>query len=131
VRDRARGGDVAGAHDVSDGGLATALAEMAIAGDVGVDADLDGLVELRGCSGETALFGEGPGGVLLSLPPAEAEALAAAAGEAGVDALVLGAATGDRLEIAAAEREVSVALADAATAWRSLAERVERVEAAG
>ena len=50
------------AHDISDGGLACALAEMAIAGEVGLEADLDELVEARGCSGESALFGEGPGG---------------------------------------------------------------------
>ena len=43
-------------------GSPCALAEMAIAAGVGVEVDLDGLVELRGCSGETALFGEGPGG---------------------------------------------------------------------
>ena len=32
----------------------------------GSTADLDELVELRGCSGETALFGEGPGGFVLA-----------------------------------------------------------------
>ena len=62
------------AHDVSDGGLACALAEMAIAGGVGLEADLDGLVEARGCSGETALFGEGPGGFVLAGAAREARA---------------------------------------------------------
>ena len=60
-----RRGPVSAAHDVSDGGLACALAEMAIAGGVGPSVDLDELVEPRGCSGETALFGEGAG----RLPP--------------------------------------------------------------
>ena len=137
-RDRARGprrwpscangcapAEPSAAHDVSDGGLAMALAEMAIAAGVGVDADLDGLVELRGCSGETALFGEGPGGVLLAVPESAAETLLAAAAEAGVDALALGRAGGDRLELAAAERELSVALSEAARAWSSLPERIE------
>ena len=54
------------AHDVSDGGLACALAEMAIAGRLGIEVDLDPLVELRGGSGETCLFGEGPGGIVLA-----------------------------------------------------------------
>jgi hypothetical protein len=98
---------------------------MTIAAGVGIEADLDGLVELRGCSGETALFGEGPGGILLSLPADAAAELVTAAGEAGVDALDLGVAGGDRIEISAAEREASVLLADAAAAWSSLPERVE------
>jgi phosphoribosylformylglycinamidine synthase subunit PurL len=125
VRDQVRRGGIAGAHDASDGGLACALAEMAVAGGVGLEADLDPLVELRGCSGETALFGEGPGGIVLCAEPGRAEQLRAAAGEAGVDALRLGTATGERLEISAAEREVSVLLGDAERAWNALARRVE------
>lgn len=126
VRERVRGGGVRAARDVSDGGLACALAELAIGAGVGVDADLDGLVEARGCSGETALFGEGPGGVLLALAAAEAEALLAAAAGSGVEALDLGAAGGERLELSAAERELTLPLADAERAWRSLGENVER-----
>ena len=41
--------------------------------------------------------------------------------QAGVEAVELGMVTGDRISIAAAERDVSVALADAERAWRSLA----------
>jgi phosphoribosylformylglycinamidine synthase II len=125
VREKVRAGAAGAAHDVSDGGLACALGEMAIAGGVGVEADLDALVELRGCAGETALFGEGPGGVLLGLEPGGAAELIAAAGGAGVDALELGTAGGGRIELSAAEREVSILLADATRAWHSLAERVE------
>ena len=66
VRDAVREGTVRAAHDLSDGGLACALAEMAIAGGVGLEVDLDPLVEARGCAGETALFGEGPGGFVLA-----------------------------------------------------------------
>src|SRR5262249_55139405 len=67
VREQIRDGGVGAAHDVSDGGLACALAEMAIAGGIGIEADLDSLVELRGGSGESLLFGEGPGGIVLAL----------------------------------------------------------------
>jgi phosphoribosylformylglycinamidine synthase subunit PurL len=122
VRDLIRDGVVTAAHDVSDGGLACALAEMAIAGEVGMEIDLDGLVELRGGSGETNLFGEGPGGIVLAV--GDAEGLLKRAEEAGVAAVQLGVVKGDRIEIAAAERDVSVALADAERAWRSLAERI-------
>jgi phosphoribosylformylglycinamidine synthase II len=125
VRDEVRGGEVRAAHDVSDGGLACAIGEMAIAGNVGVEADLDSLVELRGGSGETTLFGEGPGGVLLAVSQGGADALTSRANDAGVDAVRLGAAGGERIELSAAERDVSVLVADAAGAWDSLADRVE------
>ncbi|CAN5481282.1 phosphoribosylformylglycinamidine synthase subunit PurL [soil metagenome] len=115
-----REGGVSAAHDVSDGGLASALAEMAIAGEVGAEVDLDPFIELRGCSGETALFGEGPGGIVIAVPAGQADELVRRAAEAGVDAVAIGAAGGDRLEISAAEREAEVQVADAAAAWRSL-----------
>jgi phosphoribosylformylglycinamidine synthase len=125
VREAVAAGRVGVAHDVSDGGLACALAEMAIAGGVGVDVDLDGLVEARGCSGETALFGEGPGGFLLAGPRADLEALAGG----GIDLFIVGHARGDRVSISAAEAEADVLLADAARAWRSLGERLEALPA--
>ncbi len=125
VRDAVRAGRVSAAHDVSDGGLACALAECAIAGGVGLEADLDPLIELRGCSGETAMFGEGAGGFVLAGSPAALEALAAEARDAGVSLMVVGSAGGDRISIDAAEAEADVALEDAELAWRSLGEPVE------
>jgi phosphoribosylformylglycinamidine synthase II len=122
VRELVREGAASAAHDVSDGGLACALAEMAVAAGIGIDADLDPLVELRGGSGETCLFGEGPGGILLAVGESSAEALLERTAKAGVEAVPLGSAGGDRISIAAAERDVSVALADAERAWRSLGE---------
>jgi phosphoribosylformylglycinamidine synthase len=123
VRDAVRRGDVSAAHDASDGGLACALAEIAIAGEVGLEVDLDPLTELRGCSGESCLFGEGPGGFVVAGARERLERLAT--GAAAVDVLVVGAAGGERLTISAAEAELDVALDDAERAWRSLAERVE------
>jgi phosphoribosylformylglycinamidine (FGAM) synthase-like enzyme len=120
VRELVCEGVPSAAHDVSDGGLACALAEMAIAAGIGIDADLDPLVELRGGSGETCLFGEGPGGIVLAIAEGDLDAVTERAREAGVDALELGPADGDRISIAAAERDVSVALPDAQRAWRSL-----------
>ena len=85
VRDAVRAGSVASAHDVSDGGLGCALAESAIAGGVGCRVDLDPLVELRGGSGESALFGEGPGGFVLSGERSALEALASGGVEVLID----------------------------------------------
>ena len=76
VRDAVRAGRLASAHDVSDGGLACALAESAIAGGVGCRVDLQPLRE-RGCSPEEALFGEGAGGFLVSGERAALEAIGA------------------------------------------------------
>jgi phosphoribosylformylglycinamidine synthase II len=124
VRDAVRDGGVSAAHDVSDGGLACALAECAIAGGVGAAVDLDPLVEARGCSGETALFGEGPGGFVLAGPRVELEALAGDAGTAGVELLIVGEAGGSELTLSAAETELAVDLLAAERAWRSLGDRL-------
>jgi phosphoribosylformylglycinamidine synthase len=124
VRRAVRDGRATAAHDASDGGLACALAEMAIASGSGIEADLDPLVELRGGSGESSLFGEGPGGIVLGIAADRVPELMRAAEEAGVEALEIGSVGGDRLAFSAAEQDVSVALADAERAWRSLPERL-------
>jgi phosphoribosylformylglycinamidine synthase II len=125
IREGVRAGELPCAHDVSDGGVACALAECAIAAGVGATVDLDPLVELRGASGESCLFGEGPGGFVVAGERASIERLVDAVGEMG--ALLIGEAGGDRLEISAAEAEISIALDAAERAWRSLGQRVEVV----
>ncbi len=110
VRDAVRAGRVASAHDVSDGGLACALAECAISSGLGCRVDVQPLRD-RGCSPEEALFGEGSGGFLLSGERAELEELGAT---------LLGEVGGTEIEIAAGDRSLSVELAEAGSAWRSL-----------
>jgi phosphoribosylformylglycinamidine synthase len=121
VRDTVRAGAISAAHDVSDGGLACALAECAIAGRVGIRADLDPLVELRGGSGESALFGEGPGGFVVAGSEAAIEELSAEGEHRGVTVLTIGEATGETVDLAAAETEGAHLLAEAESAWGSLA----------
>jgi phosphoribosylformylglycinamidine synthase II len=116
IRKAVRAGVLSSAHDVSDGGLACALAEAAIGAGLGCQVDLQGLRE-RGCSPEEALFGEGAGGFLLS---GEREKLEALAGD-GVDVLLLGKVGGTEVEIAAGDRSLTVGLDAAGSAWRSLA----------
>jgi phosphoribosylformylglycinamidine synthase subunit PurL len=110
VRDAVRAGRVASAHDVSDGGLACALAESAIASGHGCRADLQHLRE-RGCSPDEALFGEGTGGFVLSGERGELEALGA---------MYIGEVGGTTIELAAGDRSLIVGLVDATEAWRSL-----------
>ena len=120
VRGAVRTGKLASAHDVSDGGLACALAEAAIGSGLGCQVDLQHLRE-RGCSPEEALFGEGSGGFVIS---GERERLEALAGT-GVAVLMLGKVGGDSVEVAAGDRSVTLALADAEQAWSSLPAQAE------
>ena len=116
LREAVRAGRVASAHDISDGGLACALAESAIAAGLGCRVDLQPLRE-RGCTPEEALFGEGAGGFLLSGERAELEA---------IGAVPIGEVGGAALEIAAGDRSLSLPLADAERAWRTaLSERLD------
>ncbi|HEX2393187.1 MAG TPA: phosphoribosylformylglycinamidine synthase subunit PurL [Solirubrobacterales bacterium] len=114
VRGAVRAGDVASAHDVSDGGLACALAESAIGGGLGCRVDLQPLRD-RGCSPEDALFGEGSGGFLLSGERAALESFGAT---------LIGEVGGKAIEIAAGDRSLSVSLGEAEAAWRSLGEQL-------
>jgi phosphoribosylformylglycinamidine synthase II len=115
VRDAVRAGALASAHDVSDGGLACALAECSIGAGLGCEVDLQPLRD-RGCSPEEALFGEGAGGFLVSGERAALEALGAT---------VLGEVGGAAIEIGAGDRSITLALADAERAWRSLPAQAE------
>jgi phosphoribosylformylglycinamidine synthase len=123
VREVAREGRLTAVHDVSDGGLACALAECAIAAGAGIRADLDPLVELRGASGETALFGEGPGGFVVAGSKQALRDLASEGEERGVAVLRIGDVGGEEIELAAAETELTLRVAEAEAAWRSLGER--------
>jgi phosphoribosylformylglycinamidine synthase len=120
VRAAVRTGKIASAHDVSDGGLACALAECAIGAGLGCQVDLQPLRE-RGCSPEEALFGEGSGGFVIS---GEHEKLEALEGDE-VAILLLGKVGGDSVEIAAGDRSITLSLADAEQAWSSLPAQAE------
>jgi phosphoribosylformylglycinamidine synthase len=67
IRDAVRAGRLSSAHDIAEGGVLVAVAESALAGDLGADLELP-------AGDDAALFGEAPGGFLVSGP---ADALAA------------------------------------------------------
>jgi phosphoribosylformylglycinamidine synthase subunit PurL len=110
VRDAVRAGKLSSAHDVSDGGLAVAIAESAIAGGIGCEANVEHLRE-RGAQPEEALFGEGPGGFVVSGERSALEQLGA---------VLIGTVGGEEIAIGAGDRSLSISLADAEQAWRSL-----------
>ena len=95
-----------GVHDCSEGGLAVALAEMAINGDVGFDVAIGDALHC---------FSESASRVVLSVGADRSEAVAARAIEAGVPARVVGTAGSDRLRAADA---FDVALAYATRTYR-------------
>ena len=102
----AKAGLLKSAHDCSDGGLAVAIAECAIAGGVGasVDAEFSGRLD-------AAMFGE-----------AGARAIVSAA--SGVDlsehGVRVGAVGGDRIQVG----PINVSLEDASEAWESALPRL-------
>ncbi len=100
VREKIREGVLTACHDLSDGGLAVGLAEMALAGDCG--ADITGAEQEPGNPPLAAwLFGEDQARYLVTT--AQADALLAAAVEVGVPARVIGQTGGDRLILAEGE----------------------------
>jgi phosphoribosylformylglycinamidine synthase subunit PurL len=86
VRDAVRAGAVRSCHDVAEGGLLVAVAECCLAGGLGATLDLP--------EGEAWLFGEAPGGFVVSGDRAELERLGGRLlGVVGGDAL---ATSGER-----------------------------------
>jgi phosphoribosylformylglycinamidine synthase len=92
---------LAGAHDLSDGGLALALVEAALAAGVGATVTLPDVLDAgdrpAGQAALAALVSESASRALLAAPPEAADELEAAATAAGVPATRLGATGGDRL----------------------------------
>jgi len=104
---------VVGVHDCSDGGLAVALAEMAIAGGCGFDVAPVG--SLTAPVPAVACFSESANRVLLAVDEVRLPEVLGRAATAGVPAAAIGVAGGDRLRW---EGAFDVALADAERAWR-------------
>lgn len=98
---------VKGVHDVSDGGLAVALAEMSVKSSMGFT--------VGGISDHVDLFGEGPSRVVLCVTPAQVGPVTDSCAEAGVPWRKLGTAGGERLVF---EGLVEINLADAVASWR-------------
>jgi phosphoribosylformylglycinamidine synthase subunit PurL len=88
IRDAVRAGALSSAHDIAEGGLAIALAECCLAGQLGAQ------LELGDQCAEETLFGEAPGGFVVS---GSAEALRELASSATVR--TLGTVGGDSLTI--------------------------------
>ena len=112
-RDAVRAGLVASAHDLSDGGIATALAECAIIGNIGAS-----VTESPDAGGrwDAAMFGEAQSRILLSVSPDNLDRIKALAHDHDVPLAVIGLVGGDALSFG---DNCSVLLSDASDAWKN------------
>ncbi len=107
ARALAADGLVEGIHDVSDGGLGVALAEMAVRGRVGFE------VAGEAVASHTALFHEAPSRFVVCVAAGMVDEVGRRAAAAGLAVVHLGSAGGDRLVVGGL---LDVALADAVAA---------------
>lgn len=131
-------------HDVSDGGLAVALLEMAFAGNVGIDVSLPASPSPGASSGEDAsqhpelatLFAEEPGLVLeVSGGAAGAAAVVSAFAAAGVRASVVGFVRGDgsgrvSINVGESAKVISGDVAALRDEWEETSFRLDALQAA-
>lgn len=99
VRTLIESGDVAHVHDCSDGGLWVAVAEMALAANIGVDISLGNL----DIPAHAILFGEDQGRYILSVDKATSLEILADAEAKNIPIRELGFAHGDSLHIEGAD----------------------------
>ncbi|MDQ3934477.1 MAG: phosphoribosylformylglycinamidine synthase subunit PurL [Actinomycetota bacterium] len=106
VRAAVRSGRLASAHDVAEGGIACALAESCIAGGVGATVRWAPAEQAEPGEALLVLFGEGPGGFVVSGAPEDLDALAAEAGDTPF--VRLGEVGGDRLDLTGSAARLSL-----------------------
>jgi phosphoribosylformylglycinamidine synthase len=108
------------AHDVSEGGLAVALAESCIGGGIGA-----GVAIPAGRRVDEAMFGEGGGRVVASCDPSHVADIAALAGD-GVTVTQIGVVGGDDVVIDADGSSARLPLQEVARVWEgSIPEALE------
>jgi phosphoribosylformylglycinamidine synthase len=102
VRALIAAGRTTAVHDVSDGGLLVAVAEMAMAGDVGAELKLpDGVVP------HAFLFGEDQARYVLTVPASSADKIVAAAAREGVPVTKIGSTGGRAVVVSGAQTPLS------------------------
>ncbi|QDH21896.1 phosphoribosylformylglycinamidine synthase subunit PurL [Saccharibacillus brassicae] len=107
VLEAIQSGLVRSAHDLSDGGLAVALAESCIGGGLGAQVSLHTEeIGEAGLRADFALFSESQSRILLSATPENAEALLSGLGAHGVPAAKIGRVSGLQLHITVDGKEV-------------------------
>jgi len=112
VRKLIEKGRVDTVHDVSDGGLLVAVAEMALAGDMGADIGVAGLPDAI-----PFFFGEDQGRYVLTASPEEADRIEGELRHAGIVHAIIGKTIAEK--VLRVEREGEISLAALRTAHES------------
>ena len=110
-REAVAAGLVASGHDVSDGGIAVAIAESAIIGGLGAVID-----ESLGDRWDAAMFGESQSRILVSVPSGKLSDLESLAAAQDVPMVAIGVVGGDSLSFG---DSISVPLNNASDAWKN------------
>ncbi len=110
IREAVREGLLSSAHDIAEGGFAVAVAECCLAGGIGARLELAGSEDPW-----SDLYGEGPGGFVVSGHP---EALARLAERVSLD--VVGVVGGDSLSVTIADESIDASLDELREAHGSL-----------
>jgi len=110
VREGIRGGLFTAVHDISDGGLALALADMAIASGMGCTIDM-----LPPGPAHIPLFAEDQARYVVTCRPGDAERIIALADGANVPAMRIGEVTGRNVRLG---EVVDIAVDDLKDAWQ-------------
>jgi phosphoribosylformylglycinamidine synthase II len=111
VRGLIAGGIATAVHDVSDGGLLIAVAEMAMASDIGAELDAAPL------AGHAFWFGEDQGRYVVTVRAGDADKVTQRAHAAGVPVRSLGSTGGDALTLADERPILVVKLRESFEAW--------------
>ena len=112
VRDLIEQGVVDTVHDLSDGGLLVAIAEMAMAGNIGAEVALPGAANVI-----AFLYGEDQARYLLAVPDAQAAKILTQAESSGIAAASLGRTGGDKIALKNGGAVSVAALKRAHEAW--------------
>ncbi len=105
---------VKSAHDCSEGGMAVALAESCISGNIGASVGFESCFRK-----DFLLFGETQSRILVSVEKDRLDELKEIARRMGVPAMELGQVGGEKLEIAVAgKKEIGLDVAEMESNWR-------------
>ena len=107
-----RHGTVNSAHDVSHGGIAVAITESAIQGNIGVSVEHPN--QIVGKNWLAALFGESQSRIVVTAEGAKVEKILRAASNASIPAARIGTVGGDRIRF---NGEVDLSLSTATDVW--------------
>eukprot|EP00891_Asterochloris_glomerata_P009825 jgi/Astpho2/9825/fgenesh1_pm.00149_%23_37_t len=122
---------ISAGHDISDGGVAVTLLEMAFAGNCGIQVDLPGPGNQTEDAALAALFAEELG-LMLEVSPQEEQAVLEAYQQAGVPVRTVGSVTADpQVAISVdGEQQITGATAWLRDVWEATGFYLERLQAA-